>query len=140
MMFGTIEELEKTLVELVEKVTYRLRKENMYATVVNVQLKTNDFRNISHQKKIDTRTDTTQDILNVAKELLKELYNGEMIRLIGVRVDGLIEKSEMQLSIFDMPENTKNKKVDEAIDKLKEKFGYNIATRATNIRSNKGTK
>ena len=135
MMFGTIEELEKTLVELVEKVTYRLRKENMYATVV-----TNDFRNISHQKKIDTRTDTTQDILNVAKELLKELYNGEMIRLIGVRVDGLIEKSEMQLSIFDMPENTKNKKVDEAIDKLKEKFGYNIATRATNIRSNKGTK
>lgn len=134
---GSIEELEKVLVELVEKVTYRLRKQDMYANVVNVQLKTNKFKNMSHQKKLDVRTDTTKDILNVAKALLKELYNGELIRLIGVRVDGLVEKKQMQLSMFDMPENTKNKKVDEAMDKLKEKFGYQIVTRATDIKCNK---
>lgn len=105
----------------------------MFANVVNVQIKTNEFKTISHQKRIDVRTDTTKDILDVAKELLRELYNGELIRLIGVRVDGLVEKNEMQLSIFDMPENTKNKKVDEAMDKLKEKFGYDIVTRAVDI-------
>lgn len=137
MMFGNIEELEKILVELVEKVTYRLRKENMFANVVNVQIKTNEFKTISHQKRIDVRTDITKDILDVAKELLREVYNGELIRLIGVRVDGLVEKNEMQLSIFDMPENTKNKKVDEAMDKLKEKFGYGIVTRAVDIKNDK---
>ena len=136
MMYGNIDELEKILVELVEKVAYRLRKEDMYATVVNVQLKTSDFKTVSHQKKMDVRTDVTKDILDVAKELLKELYNKEMIRLIGVRVDGLVEKKQMQLSMFDMPENTKNKKVDEVVDKLKEKYGYKIITKAAEINSN----
>ena len=136
MMYGNIDKLEKILVELVEKVAYRLRKEDMYATVVNVQLKTSDFKTVSHQKKMDVRTDVTKDILDVAKELLKELYNKEMIRLIGVRVDGLVEKKQMQLSMFDMPENTKNKKVDEVVDKLKEKYGYKIITKAAEINSN----
>lgn len=133
---GSIEELEKVLLELVEKVAYRLRKEDMYATVVNVHLKTSDFKVISHQKKMDTRTDITKDIWDVSKELLKELYNGELIRLVGMRVDGLVEKNEMQLSMFDMPENTKNKKIDEVIDKLKEKYGYSVVTKATQISSN----
>ena len=136
MMYGNIDELEKILVELVEKVAYRLRKEDMYATVVNVQLKTSDFKTVSHQKKMDVRTDVTKDILDVAKELLKELYNKEMIRLIGVRVDGLVEKKQLQLAMFDMPENTKNKKVDEVVDKLKEKYGYKIITKAAEINSN----
>lgn len=134
MICGNIEDLERVLVELVEKVSYRLRKSDMYANVVNVHLKTSEFKNISHQKKLDIRTDTTKDILDAAKELLKELHKGELIRLIGVRVDGLVEKNQMQLSMFDMPENTKNKKIDEAMDKLKEKFGYGIVTRATDIK------
>ncbi len=134
---GNIDELNVILVQLVEKVAYRLRKHDMYATVVNVQLKNSDFKTVSHQKKLDIRTDTTKDILDVAKELLKELYKGDLIRLIGVRVDGLVEKNEMQLSIFDMPENTKNKKIDETIDRLKERYGENIITRATDMKSNK---
>lgn len=137
---GNIEELEKIVTVLVQKVSYRLRKENMYANVVNVQLKNNNFKNMSHQKKLNVRTDTTKEILDVAKELLKELYDGELIRLVGVRVDGLVEKEELQLSIFDMPEDTKNKKIDEAMDRLKEKFGYGIVTRATDIKCNKERK
>lgn len=109
----------------------------MYANVVNVQLKTSDFKSISHQRKMDVRTDTTKDIWVVAKSLLGELYNGELIRLIGVRVDGLVEKDQMQLSMFDMPENTKNKKLDDVMDGLKEKFGYGIVIRATDIKCNK---
>ena len=133
---ANIDELDTTLVELVEKVAYRLRKEDMYATVVNVQLKNSNFKNYSHQKKMLSKTDSTNDILKVAKELLRELFIGEPIRLIGVRVDGLVEKEEFQMSIFDMKEDSKNKKLDVAMDKLKEKFGYDILTRATELKSN----
>lgn len=132
---GSIEELEVTLVELVQKVSYRLRKENMYATVVNVQLKNNEFKTVSHQKKLMYRTDTTNDILVVAKELLRELYTGELIRLIGVRVDGLVEKEEFQISMFDMKEESKNRKLDNIIDNLKAKYGYDILTRATELKN-----
>lgn len=133
---ANLQELEVTLVELVEKVAYRLRKENMYATVVNVQLKNKEFKNYSHQKKLMTRTDSTTEILNIAKELLNELFTGEAIRLIGVRVDGLVEKDEMQLSIFDIKEDSKNRKLDDTVDKIKEKYGYNIITRATELKGN----
>lgn len=133
---ANLQELEVTLVELVEKVAYRLRKENMYATVVNVQLKNKEFKNYSHQKKLMTRTDSTNEILNTAKELLNELFTGEAIRLIGVRVDGLVEKEEMQLSIFDIKEDSKKRKLDDTMDKIKEKYGYNIITRATELKGN----
>lgn len=132
--YGSIDELEVVLVELVQKVAYRLRKENMYASVVNVHLKNNEFKTVSHQKKLMYKTDTTNDILEVAKELLKELYTGDLIRLIGVRVDGLVEKEELQLSIFDQKEDSKNRKLDETLDKLKEKFGYEVVTRATELK------
>ena len=136
---GNIDELEKYLVDLVERVAYRLRKENLYATVVNVQLKNKNFKNFSHQKKLSNRTDSTNEILSAAKQLLIDLYNNELIRLIGVRVDGLVEKEEMQLSIFDVKEDTKDKKLDNVIDRLKDKFGYNMISRATDLQGNKKT-
>ena len=104
---------------------------------MNVHLKNNEFKTVSHQKKLMYKTDTTNDILDTAKELLKELYTGDLIRLIGVRVDGLVEKEELQLSIFDQKENSKNRKLDETLDKLKEKFGYEVVTRATELREEK---
>ena len=81
-----------------------------------------------------SKTDLTNDILEASKELLKELYDGKMIRLIGIRVDGLVEKEEYQLSMFDKTDDTKDRKLDVAVDMLKEKYGYNIITRATDLK------
>ena len=119
------------MLTLVEQVSYRLRKCNMYANVVNVQLRTKDFKDFSHQKKLMNATSNTKDIYNLAKELLNEMYkNGTLIRLVGVRVDNLVEKDEVQLSLFSNEEEKKQEKLDEVVDKLKEKFGYNSVTRA----------
>ena len=61
---------------------------------------------------------------------------GTAIRLIGLRVDNLIEKNEMQLSLFDTKEEKKLDKLDETIDKLKEKYGYNFIKRGSNLKDN----
>ena len=125
------EKIEQVLLTLVEQVAYRLRKCNMYANVVNVQLRTKDFKDFSHQKKLMNATSNTKDIYNLAKELLNEMYKkGTLIRLVGVRVDNLVEKDEVQLSLFNNEEEKKQEKLDEIVDKLKDKFGYNSVTRA----------
>ena len=130
------EKIEKVLLTLTEQVTYRLRKYNMYANVVNVQLRTKDFKDFSHQKKLMNPTSNTKDIYMVAKELLNEMYKkGTFIRLVGLRVDSLIEKDEMQLSLFSNEEEKKQEKLDEVVDKLKEKYGYNSITRAGKLHS-----
>ena len=56
---------------------------------------------------------------------------GTRIRLIGVRVDDLTDTEEMQISLFqDEVKNDKQQKLDKTIDQLKEKYGYNLITRA----------
>ena len=52
------------------------------------------------------------------------------IRLIGVRVDNLIEKEEEQLTLFKNEQNKKLEKLDQVVDELKTKYGYNMITRA----------
>lgn len=131
-----IDDIEKVLLTLAEQVAYRLRRYNMYANVVNVQLRTKDFKDFSHQKKLINSTSNTKDIYNIAKELLYEMYKkGTAIRLVGLRVDKLIDKDEIQLSLFKGIEDRKQEKLDEVVDKLKQKYGYNSITRAGKLHS-----
>ena len=131
-----IEEIEKVLLTLAEQVAYRLRKYKMYANVVNVQLRTKNFKDFSHQKKLMNATSNTKEIYRIAKELLEEMYKkGTFIRLVGLRVDNLVENDEVQLSLFSNEEDKKQEKLDEVIDELKEKYGYNSVTRAGKLHS-----
>ena len=129
---SNIEKLEEILLALTEQVTYRLRKQKMLARVVNVQLRNKDFVDTSHQKKLSNATASTKEIFRNAKELLEQMYRkGTPIRLIGVRVDDLTDKEEMQISLFnDGEKNKKQEKLDKTIDQIKEKYGYNFITRA----------
>ena len=136
---SNIEELEEIVVALVEQVAYRLRKENLLTTVVNVQLRTKDFEDFSHQTKLDYATSNTKDILKVAKEILKQMYkNNQQIRLVGVRLDGLVESEQLQLSLFGNTENNKKQqRLDKVLDNLNEKYGYNFVERAGKLNIDK---
>ena len=126
-----IEKLEEIVLALSEQVSYRLRKYDLLAKTVNVQLRTKDFEDTSHQKKLPEPTASTKEIVKTAKELLKEMFKPPMaIRLVGVRVDNLIEKEERQLSLFENRNNEKQEKLDKVVDDLKNKYGYNKITRA----------
>lgn len=124
-----IEMIEKILFELTEQVTYRLRKNNLKAKSVNVQLRTNEFKDFSHQGKLNSPTFYTKPIYLKAKELLKEMYKKETyIRLVGVRVDVLGEQEEQQISLFDNCSSEKSNKIDSIVDELKDKYGYDKIT------------
>ncbi len=124
----TKEDIEKILVALAEQVTYRLRKYNLLANVVNIQLRTNQFQDYSHQKKLKAPSSSTKEIIELAKEILEQMQLTEPIRLIGLRVDNLENKDEVQMSFFTTDE--KQNKLDKAIDELKQKYGYTKITRA----------
>jgi DNA polymerase-4 len=132
-----INKLNEILLVLTEQVAFRLRKHNLLAQVVDIQLKTKDFVVYSHQRKMSYATDCTKEIYQNAKELLEELYSKQYIRLIGIRVDNLCSIDEKQITIFDIGKNDKAERVDKAVDKIKEKYGYNSVTRGTKIDINK---
>lgn len=126
----SLDEINKIIVALCEQVAFRLRHYNLIATTVNVQLRSKDFVDYSHQKQLKYNTASTKEIIETAKEILSEMYKGEAIRLVGVRVDNLENKDEVQMSFFSNGNEQKQEKIDSVLDSLKSKYGYNSITRA----------
>lgn len=135
-----IEEVYPYLEAISDNIATQLRKEKKYALVVQVVLKDKYFKSYSHQKKLKNATNTTSVIYETSKELLKEMWNDEAIRLVGIRLDNLVENSNYQLSLFEQIKTVENNsKLDETIDEIKNKYGSNIIKRAS-LMENKITK
>lgn len=132
-----IEKIEEVLLALTEHTTYRLRKIKMLCNVVSVQLRTSEFKNYSHQRKLDFSTNSTKEIFKAAKQLVRQLYRSEPIRLIGIRVDNLCEEDEKQISIFENNDTKKQEKLDKVVDLIKDKYGYETITRAGDMKHTK---
>ena len=132
------EKLEEIVLALTEQVTYRLRKYNLLANTVSIQLRTKDFEDKSHQAKLLLATSSTKEIYMKARQLLIEMYVEKIpIRLVGVRVDNLEEKNNTQTSFFENEDSKKQENLDKVIDEIKDKYGYSKITRAGKMNTDK---
>ena len=136
----TEEEARKTLLWLAETVGGRLRTENVKAGMVSVEIKYSTFQSFSHQKQLVKNTNSDQAIYEAACELFRELWNGEPIRLLGIRTSKLADVNEpVQMSIFDFQEecmkenikDEKHQKLDKALDQIRKKYGDGAIVRGT---------
>ena len=125
------QELYQYLLALSEMVGVRIRKQKKYASVIAVILKDRYFKRRTHQKKLVNPTNITNEIYNFSKEIFDEMWDGEPIRLIGLRLDGLTDNSYFQTSLFEDSETReKQEQIDIVVDNLKEKYGYKIIKKA----------
>lgn len=125
------QELYQYLLALSEIVGVRIRKQKKYASVIAVILKDRYFKRRTHQKKLVNPTNITNEIYNFSKEIFDEMWDGEPIRLIGLRLDGLTDNSYFQTSLFEDSKNReKQEQIDIVVDNLKEKYGYKIIKKA----------
>lgn len=109
-----------------------IRKQNKYAYVIAVILKDSFFKNKTHQLKLINPTNNTDEIYKTSKILLDQMWNGEPIRLVGIRLDKLVDNSYLQVSLFDnIDEDIKNNKIDTVMDELKDKYGTKIINKAS---------
>lgn len=121
------EEIFKSLAILSEQVSLRLKKQNKYALTVTITLKDNLFKRSSHQKKMVNAIRNSEDILKIAKDLYEEMKYDKPVRLIGIRLNNLVDTVTHQVSIFDdVKKIEENNELEETIDKLKEKYGLKI--------------
>jgi nucleotidyltransferase/DNA polymerase involved in DNA repair len=121
--------VEDTLLELVEQVTRRLRRESRLGHVVHLKLRTADFTTVTRQTQLAAPADTTEAIWPVARQLLaKADQTRQAIRLIGVSVS--IFDGERQLALF-AGRDERNRRVARALDRLTEKYGTDVVTRGS---------
>jgi DNA polymerase-4 len=129
------ERLYQELFLLSEMVGKRLRKQKQYANVICVILKDNFFKRKSHQKKLKNATNITSEIYNISKDILNEFYDGEAVRLIGIRLDDLTDYSPYQTSLFDdIEKRDKEQKIDKVIDEINKKLGKSAIKKASLVK------
>jgi len=119
------------LLQLAETVGGRLRKASYAAGMVSVEIKYGTFESASHQKQLMTPSNTTDVIYQVACQLFDEFWNGNPIRLLGIRTSKLSSDDMVQLNLFDMEQNEKLRKLDKALDSIRKKYGDDAVVRGS---------
>ncbi len=119
---------------LSSQVALRLRRQGKYAHVVVVILKDFKFRRKQHQKKIMNATNITKEIFEISKEILDEMYDETPVRLIGLRLDGLVDVVNYQPSLFeDIDDRIQDETVDTLLDTLQDKYGIDVIQKGSKI-------
>jgi len=122
------------LLSLVESVSTRLRQANVLARLVSISFRTNEFYGCSHQKKLFNSTDCTDEIWEIACELFDELWQGQPLRHMGLRVSEFCQNDFFQTSLFGK-DYEKRRKVDSAVDIIREKYGSSAIFRSAFLNS-----
>lgn len=99
-------------------------------------LKNSFFNRITHQKKLKNPINSYSDIYKEVSSIFDKFYNGDDIRLIGIRLDGLVDEMNYQTSLFDNS-NPDDLTIDRVMDEINEKYGKNIIRRAEYIDLNR---
>lgn len=123
------------ILSLTESVAMRLRANGSMCGLVAVSLKSNSFYHYSHQKHLINVTDCTNEIYKAMVETFDEMWRGEPIRHIGVRVSKLCSNDFYQRTLFDDEMIEKQRALDKTIDELRERFGDGAIVRSTFINS-----
>lgn len=120
------------LLSLAENIGRRLRKDGVKIETVSVGLRFFDMSNSSHQCVLDHPTNITDEIHQVACDLLEEFWDGTPVRLIGIQTGRVIEgEGSRQLSLFDNTDYEKLERLDKTMDSIRERFGSGAVKRAS---------
>jgi DNA polymerase-4 len=103
------------------KVADRLRKASLYCSSVTITIRYSSFYTITHGKIISP-TNLDSIIFMTSVDLFQEVYKGLEVRLLGVTVSGF-ERSVGCLLFADKP-SEKEERVLLAMDRLRERFGF----------------
>jgi DNA polymerase IV len=121
------EVIERTILGMAEGVAGRLRDSGVKAATVTVKIRDSSFRTITRQRTLPEPTDLTDPIFRTALELARPEVRGLRIRLLGVAASGLGEKDQLALFAVDDP---RRRRVVEAADEVRHRFGERAITRA----------
>ena len=123
--------LERTLLELSEKVARRLRRHGVAGRTLTLKLRTASFRTLSRSVTGSEYLDQGLLIFQSARRLLETVdRRGEKVRLLGISLRSLVPRDAVPLSLFAGETPEREARLDGAMDALGERFGRGAVKRA----------
>jgi len=125
----------KVLLSLCETVGMRLRDSENCCNVVSVSIRGSDLISYSRQKKLSTATDSTRKIYEICCYLFDNLWKGNPIRHLGVRITDFCGNDFQQFSILDTFNYSKDCKINKVVDEIRLKYGHRSIARSCFLNS-----
>ncbi len=144
------DDIEAAICAMAAKVGRRLRRKKLAGHTLVLKLRFDDRSVRSSQRRLDTRTDDDLAFTPVLLDLLDEIWRpGIPVRLVGVAVAGFGEAGAIQSRFFEDEEEAcgseallieeKRRRLLEATDFLKDRFGEGAVRFGHEIRSARNT-
>ncbi len=117
--------LEDTLMWLSEKVSRRMRRQNLKGRTIHLKIRLGDFSTFTRAVTMEKATNFVEDIYRQALAKLEEFHRKKQpVRLIGVQVSNL-EEEVRQLDLFQEGQTVREKqeRLHAALDAIKDRFG-----------------
>lgn len=130
-----LEILKTVLMELVEDVARRLRKNELKGKTIQLKIRYDDFTTFTRSLTVNQPTSLTREIEEAALLMLEQRLPERplSIRLIGVGVSGFDAGTRQQRSLFDEEDQQKHSRLDQVKDQIASRFGTESIKRANRI-------
>jgi DNA polymerase-4 len=122
----------REVLRLGAKVARRMRMASVAGRTVTLRVRFADFTTITRSKTLPEATDVTREIYQTAADLFTALgLQRARIRLVGVRVEGLVPRASVQKQLMLGAREHGWSDADRAIDKAALRFGSSVVRPAT---------
>ena len=130
-------ELARILWQQSERVSTRLKKSQLAGSVVNLKLRTTDFKIRTRSSSLPDPTQLADIIYQRALQLLNKEADGTKFRLLGVGVSHISDDSTADPIDLGDPDAQTRAKAERALDQVRERFGEKIITKGRGIKNRK---
>ena len=121
---------KRILLALADSVAARMRADGATCGCIAVTIRSNDFKNRSHQETLSIPTDGTMEIYEHACKLFDALWDKTTpLRLLGIALTHLSREESAQFTFFSDPKREKEEIIDKTVDGIRARFGSGTVVR-----------
>ncbi len=131
------EEVETMVLTLAEKVTYRMRALGLAGRTAHLNIRNSDLSHNSHSITSKTAIDNASDFANMCMQIFDTFWKSSApysIRSVRISLSNLVNVHDtQQIDLFEFEKKEKLRKLNESLDKIRDKYGYYAVRRAKTI-------
>ncbi|MEZ4600960.1 MAG: DNA polymerase IV [Syntrophotaleaceae bacterium] len=135
------QEMHRALLDLAERVAARLRRKGLCGASLTLKVKYADFSTVTRSRTLDQGINHAMDIYHQAVELMGRTAAGEKaVRLLGISLGRLQNHGDGQTELFGIESRQRQMALDQAVDSLRGRFGFDGIRRASLLEGPSGPK
>ncbi len=121
------DDYKAALYNLADEVASRLRKNNLFAFCVQLQIKDTNLKSLSRQKQLISPTCTAKHLADTALEIMRDNWDfSKPVRMLTLTAQNLTDDlSVQQLSLYTQEDETNHKResLERSLDIIRNKYG-----------------